>query len=294
MFPFFTTKSRHHPLILAYHALNVHAPGTTHASNDHVALAEDLACLRRMRYRVVSLPWLVQLWLAGEWRQIESQRWVALTFDDGTDLDVHDFNHPVLPGQPVPSFRRILQQHRPLRVGPFSWKHYPMAVSFVIASPAARQAMDQACMLGQQDMNDDWWAQAAQEGWIGIANHSWDHNHECVSPVAQREQRKGNFLVIDNLDDARAQVVQAQHYIAQRSAGRSLPYFAYPYGDVSDYLRREFFPLHQAEHGLQACFSTVAEPLTRHSERWALPRYVCGHHWKSSEELAQLLRQAAA
>ena len=44
--------------ILTYHAL--HAPGWDYDSNDHVALATDLALLRQLDYRIVPLSVLVQ------------------------------------------------------------------------------------------------------------------------------------------------------------------------------------------------------------------------------------------
>ena len=41
--------------------------------------------------------------------------------------------------------------------------------------------------------------------------------------------------------------------------------------------------------GLWAAFGTQGQPVTADSELWNLPRYVCGWHWKSPEELEALL-----
>jgi hypothetical protein len=65
--------------------------------------------------------------------------------------------------------------------------------------------------------------------------------------------------------------------------------FAYPYGETNDYLVRDYLPNRIAEHRLRAAFGTDPEPVTRESERWNLPRYVCGHHWRSADALAALL-----
>ena len=43
---------------------------------------------------------------------------------------------------------------------------------------------------------------------------------------------------------------------------------------------------------VRAAFSTEPAPVSRRTNRWWIPRYVCGHHWKSSDELQSILRDA--
>jgi hypothetical protein len=45
--------------VLAYHAL--HAPDKDYASNDHVALEEDLKLIRRLGFRVAPLAEIAEL-----------------------------------------------------------------------------------------------------------------------------------------------------------------------------------------------------------------------------------------
>ena len=168
------------------------------------------------------------------------------------------------------------------------------ATSFVIASPNARAAMDRACVFDRGWMNESWWPEAVATGLVGIANHSWDHNHECMDRVAQRNQEKGNFFCIDTQADADAQIRDAARYIVTRAPNPSAGLFGYPYGHVNDFLRKDYLPSQAAsdEPFVNAAFSTDAGCITRDSDRWNLPRYVCGWHWKSSAELQAILLAA--
>jgi len=42
-----------------------------------------------------------------------------------------------------------------------------------------------------------------------------------------------------------------------------------------------------------AAFGDGAQPVTPAADRWNLPRYICGWHWKSPDALAAILRGAA-
>ena len=78
--------------ILTYHAL--HAPGWDYASNDHVALERDLAEIKSVGFRVVSLQRIAQAVIAGAVEELARHRLVGISFDDGTDHDYLDFSHP--------------------------------------------------------------------------------------------------------------------------------------------------------------------------------------------------------
>jgi hypothetical protein len=43
---------------------------------------------------------------------------------------------------------------------------------------------------------------------------------------------------------------------------------------------------------MRAAFGDGATPTTMHSDRWNLPRYICGWHWKSPDELRKILSGA--
>lgn len=165
----------------------------------------------------------------------------------------------------------------------------PRAVSFAIADPDARAQIDRACLAGRGHWRDTWWAEAAQSDVLRIAVHSWDHTHVAVTSIRQREQKKGTFLGIDNEADADVQITAAQRYIWFRTAGMSAPYFAYPYGEAPDYLRREYFPGFPERHRIRAAFGTQGAYAAPGLDRWHIPRFVCGQHWRSPEELQAIL-----
>lgn len=269
--------------VLCYHSWTMGSG--RYEGDDHIALAQDLKLLGARGYRVLPLPQLMEM-LKGKCPPGVSwgDKLVGLSFDDGRDHDFVDAADES--GRAVPSMHRVLEEGR-------AWVEVcgngPMAVSFVIASPDARQLLDVTCGNGLNQWRDDWWAECAARGLIGIANHSWDHVHDTLPAVRQRENRKGSFLAIDTFDDAEAQIAEAQRYLAGRTAGRALPIFGYPYGHVPAYLRDEYFPAHGERIGIEAAFGTGGASVRPESPLWDIPRFVCGWHWRNPEELAALL-----
>lgn len=124
---------------------------------------------------------------------------------------------------------------------------------------------------------------------IGIESHSWDHNHPDLDHVAQRDQLKGDFRNIDTFADCDVQVAGSADYIAGRLNGARPTLFAYPWGQASEYLRREYFPGYRDRHGFRAAFTTDPKPVSKTDSIWALPRFVFGRDWKSPAQLAGLL-----
>jgi len=272
--------------ILTYHALNI--SGNDYATNDHVAFASDLELVTRAGWQIQPLHRIVDcLFDAGG---TLPEKTIAFTFDDATDFDFADLPHPT--AGPQRSMLNILRDFAAAHPGAQPGLH---ATSFVIAAPEARAAMDRACIIDRGWMNDHWWPEAVASGLMGIANHSWDHNHECMARVAQRNQEKGNFFCIDTEADADAQVREAARFIAARAPNPSVALFGYPYGHVNAFLSKDYLPRQAAspEPFVKAAFGTDAGFMSSDSDRWNLPRFVCGWHWKSSEELAALLRDPA-
>ena len=80
--------------------------------------------------------------------------------------------------------------------------------------------------------------------------------------------------ILKTFEECVLQVWRAGEFIAQR-AHRSRPqFFAYPYGTSSTYIRENYFPEH----------------VTMQSNRWSLPRYVCGSDWKTPEGFERTLK----
>ena len=268
--------------VLTYHAL--HAPGDDYESNDHTALEADLRVLCALRYRIAPLADVARH-VAGEGAAyLDEGAWAALSFDDGPDWDYCDYDYD---GRRFKSFHRILMEAQ--RPDGFP---APTAVSFVIASPQARERLDVVCGAGRGRWGDAWWSEAATTGIVGIGNHSWDHAHASLDRIAQRDQRKGTFLGIDSYDDADLQIRRAEEYIRGRVGGATARLFAHPYGEAPDYLVEEYFPRFRSEHGIDAAFITGGDYAAAGANRWKIPRFVCGEHWKSPEDLIKLLTAA--
>lgn len=272
--------------ILTYHALD--ATGTTYETNNHVALAEDIRVMASCGFRVVSASRVVDA-IAGEAPPLE-ERCVAITFDDAPDFDYHDVTRPDL--GLVKSFARVLKEGSSL-FSRLTGRGRLCATSFAIASPEARAVLDRTCIAGLGEWRDDWWQAAQREGYLQIGNHSWDHTHPTLPTVSQREQRKGDFFGIDTYEDADAQIRCAEDYIEGKLGRPSARLFAFPYGEPVDYLVHEYLPRFAAEHRQRAAFINDSDYATMSTNRWRIPRFVCGWQWKSPEELAGILERAA-
>ena len=269
-------------VVLAYHSQNV--SGHQYASNDHIALAADLAEIQRRALPLISLHQVAQALLSKNFSALPPIA-VALSCDDGTLLDWEDFEHPDYGRQS--SFDSIVTAH--LRITGESPEN--MLTAFVIASKEARRAIDIGCYGGIPLSNDRWWREAAISRRVAIENHSWDHVHACVPVVAQQTQIKSDFRAVATLNDADRQIRQAADFIDRALTGTDhfTSLFAYPYGHVNDYLAKEYLPHHVEEHRVQAAFTTVPEMLTHDSDRYQLPRFVCGEAWNTPEEFSRIL-----
>ena len=267
--------------VLTYHSINI--AGNDYDTNDHVALDDDLNRIHGLGLRVVPLSNVVDV-LLGRAPESSVDNAVALSFDDGSWFDWYDLDHPTCGRQR--GFAHILRNFSS-RVG-----YDAHATSFVIVSPQAREILDRTCMIGAGWWSDAWWPQAARDGRIAIESHSWDHNHHTLPQTAQREQVKGTFRSIDSYSAADAEIRQAADWLDAHCAPRRSHLFAYPYGESNAYLVEDYLPRHASEHRLDAAFDTAGKPVEMSSNRWLLPRYVCGQHWKTPEALEALLRDA--
>jgi hypothetical protein len=104
---------------------------------------------------------------------------------------------------------------------------------------------------------------------------------------------RGTFQSVATFDAAEAEIAQAAARLREVAPNPGDALFAYPYGEATDYLVQEYFPRHHVRIGVTAAFATAGAPVTEGSDRWRMPRYVCGDHWKSPGELARLLRDVA-
>jgi peptidoglycan/xylan/chitin deacetylase (PgdA/CDA1 family) len=269
--------------ILTYHAL--HAPGWEYHENDHIALEQDLALIDSLGFRVVPLSVLVSHLFNKPDARLEQGTFVALSFDDGPDVDYIDFHHPDWGS--LLSFYSLL-----LKWPELGWDGgTPVGTSFVIASPVARAELDRTCIAGRNEWRDDWWLEAATQGTLEIANHSWDHTHNSLASLVVGPEHRGTFSTISSFEDADAEILNAEKFIREKTNGKSTPLFAYPYGENNDFLIDEYFPARS--QWIRAAFATGGEPVTKSSNRWNLPRYVCGDHWKTSDELMRILTLSA-
>ena len=267
--------------VLAYHAANVSGPD--YAQNDQVALAADLATLHREGWRVVPLRWVVEQRLGLVQRDLD--RCVALSCDDGTDLDWRAVDWPGIGRQPGlhSVLLAFLREH-----GSKAQPDLHLSC-FVIASPEARARMDSACLHGRSWIGEDWWPAAQRSGLLSIECHSWDHNHACLGDAGMDGLPRGDFFVIDDPQRARVEIDQALDYINARLMPSRCRLFCYPYGHVAPYLRDEYLPANAQRLGLLGAFGDAIGPVTMDSAVWNLPRHICGPHWSSPQQLLSML-----
>ncbi len=270
--------------VLTYHSL--HAPGNDYVSNDHIALEDDLALIRSLGFAVVPLSYVVDCLINGAHINLNERRLLALSFDDGSDHDYIDFAYTGIPT--LKSFYTLLVEHK----AQINSEHAQLvnATSFVVASPEARTVLDRSCIAGRDQWRDVWWKEANDSKILDIANHSWDHCHPSLQEIAQRDQQKGSFYGIDNYADANRQILAAELFISEKLMGQTNGLFAYPFGEYNDFLVHEFFPKNADTY--TAAFTTGGEYITADSNRWCLPRFVCGEHWRSTTGLANILRES--
>jgi hypothetical protein len=264
--------------VLAYHAM--HVSGNSYEDNDHVAFARDLEIIAGLGLRVCPLTEIVSAVERDDLGAVAGC--VGITFDDGSDFDFRDLPHPSWGDQ-----RSIFS----ILWGASRTGRHPTleATSFTIVSPEARRELDVKCMIGMQWWNDDWWAVADASGLLRIESHSWDHNHECLT-ASRATASRGTFKLANDAE-ANAQIRDANAYLCDRRGRHGAVLLAYPYGDASDYITREYMPQGMNVHGIRAAFTTEGKPISRGADRWQLPRYVFRSHWKSEGDLERILRE---
>jgi peptidoglycan/xylan/chitin deacetylase (PgdA/CDA1 family) len=269
--------------ILTYHASNI--SGNTYATNDARALESDLQLLTDRGFSIWPLHQVLTAWLDRS-PQLEDGRIACLTCDDGTDFDFRDIEHPTC--GPQRSVHGVLADF-----GATHAREQPSLniTAFVIVSPEARAHLDTTCLAGGGWYNDDWWRAAVDSGRMDVANHSWDHNHETIAQTPHPGVRRGTFRSIVTRELADFQIRQAGDYLRSIAPNRGAQLFAYPYGDANAYLVSDYFPKHAAELDIIAAFTTRSDFLSESTNRWAVPRFTCGHDWSSPQELDRILRR---
>jgi len=232
-------------------------------------------------FRVVPLTQVVDALLS---HTALPERALAITLDDGTDFDFHDRVHPTQGMQRgmLNILLDFVDEHGAARQPQLH------ATAFVVASPGARVELDRRSMVGEGWWGDDWWPQAVASGRLDIGNHSWDHNHALVTHTPPRAAAD-TFETVDTREIADYQIRQAYDYITRKAHNAAADLFAYPFGETNEFLLREYLPAGPARTGVRAEFTTKPAHVTQQSNRWALPRYVCGSAWRSSHELRALL-----
>ncbi len=264
--------------ILTYHSQNI--AGNTTRNNDHVALAADLDSLHSAGCRFIPLETLVKGLFDGASLPVH-QTLICLTFDDGCDFDVRTLDFP---GHGVQAgFLQIMEAF--IRTHGIEAQPELHATSFVIASPDARSRIDRKSLFGLNHMSDDWWREADEHPLMAIGNHGWDHNHPDLD---DGPYPRGGFEMVSELEHCQNQVVIASDFIKGKT-GRRPSLFAYPFGESSDFIRNEYFPQQRDEHHCLAAIGTQSGLATSQSDRWNMPRFVCGRDWSTPAELLTAL-----
>ncbi len=265
--------------ILTYHANNIN--GRIYQNNDLVALAADLKVIHELGLNVIKMDQLIA-WHQGQLADDHVKNAVVLSCDDGTWFDYYDVEHPFHGHQT--SLFNTLKNHQQT-----TGQRVHMT-NFVIVSAEARTVLDKTCLIGQGWWTDEWWTLAQQSGLMAIANHSWDHNHGVLD---NENHNDDSFRCINTQAACDRQIKQAQNHLHRfMGPGYQCPYFAYPYGNFSEYLRHEYLPKFGHQLGLVAAFTTEAAHVTKQSQLWAMPRFVCNNDWHSAESLTKILTES--
>jgi peptidoglycan/xylan/chitin deacetylase (PgdA/CDA1 family) len=274
-------------VVLGYHSQN--CGGYDYSSNNHLAFQSDLRSVYRHNLPVISLRDIAEKISSGNSAALPP-RFVALSCDDGSLLDWHDYEHPQFGLQR--SFANILRDH----LTEHGLRGTGLLTAFVIASPDARKAIDIGCYGGIPLSEDDWWPAAAREGLLAIENHSWDHVHPELPEHLLEPDSAGNFYSIDSHAKADLQVRTASEFIDRHLAatGQRTSLFAYPYGHDSTFLSQDYLPRCRQEHGIIGAFTTEPKFVDAKTAVYEIPRMVCGDAWRTPEQFDDMLKQLIA
>lgn len=262
--------------ILAYHSQNI--ANNEYHGNDHVAFQADMSFLIKNNFKFLSALDLVMALRERRLNKLAPKS-VVVTFDDGPIYDAQDFKHPDHGYQK--SMSNIMREHQTRRF--LFWKKNISATSFVIASDQAREEIG-SIENGANYLKNDFWSDNTNLLEIGV--HSWDHVHPLSSEARMHADSLERFDKINDLDYMNQQVIKASRSIKNISGSKFSPVFAYPYGLYSDFLVNQYLP-NQTE--VMGAFTTDGRYCDDQTNFWAIPRFVCGHHWKSAEEFKKLM-----
>jgi peptidoglycan/xylan/chitin deacetylase (PgdA/CDA1 family) len=266
--------------ILTFHSHNI--SGNTYETNDHVALDATLGVLEKRRIPVVRLLAVARHLARGTFDALP-QRFACITFDDGSEYDWRDLAHPQ--HGPQRSMFSMLRSHSRSLLG-LAWLRRANATSFVIASDSARREISAQALGDESMMTDRWWREAQASGLMDIGSHGWHHVHPAVSEMRSHPELIERFDRVASEEDARLHVDRAFASIRERAGGDSAAVFAYPYGQVSDFLADEYLP---RQERIVAAVAAYPRPVMADTDRWRIPRFVCGPDWSSVEGLEKLL-----
>lgn len=264
--------------VLTYHAGNI--SGNSYQTNDRIAFQSDLYTLHHLGFCIISLHALID-WVLGlkELPQKDTPL-VALSCDDGLDQDFLDGDF--LQYGPQKSLYNLLKDFQN-EVGIQQQPHAHLT-AFVIADAKARQIIAKKSLRGQSLLNDSWWQTANESPLMSIENHSWDHRHpDIYSPDL------AHFSIIESATEADRQIIQAKHEI-DRLANTDSQLFCYPWGQTNNYLTQEYLPNRAARAGIKAAFTCEPKAVSKTTNRWLVPRFVCGPDWHSPQQLQKLLK----
>ena len=271
--------------ILTYEPMRI--DGDAYGENDLKALAADLSHLTQAGFEIRPLRSIVDAWLDNRGADLDG-RIAAIACDNGADFDYRDLPHPKW--GPQRSVFNILRDFGAAHPGAQPRLN---ATSFTVVSPEARAALDRTCMLGQGWWSDDWWREAIASGLLHVANHSWDHNHETLPESFSVGVARGNFLAINDERLADHEIRRAAMHLARHAPNPGAGLFAYPYGQLNDFLARDYFPRNGEALGIRAAFTTRAGFLEPGCGRWEIPRFMFRRDWTTPAQLLQVLEAAA-
>lgn len=277
--------------VFVYHSSAVKAP-CDYNNYASVTLEADLENFHARGITVIPLYWLAE-WARG-YRDGSTlpDKVVAITADDGMDLDWYTLYLPNNDCGPLrKSFKTVIQEFKARHPEyPF---YSPHVSSFVIASPVARSWLSPDGPTGSQYFTDAWWGEAQASGFMEIYNHGSDHDTGALTfqqfdsalqiyvPIGGYVngawQGEDTFNRISNYTVSNYEVTKAATFITTK-IGQWPDLFAYPFGNATPALQT-YFANYQGEHQTLAAFTSVPQYVSRSSSPYLMPRFVSGDAW---------------
>jgi hypothetical protein len=267
--------------VLTYHSNNI--AGNDYTGNDHVAFAADLRLIDDLGLRIVPLQRVVDRLLGRHADDLH--HCVALTCDDGTDFDHVDIDHPTDGLQRslfncLRDFRNAARRRGPAGPAPDQLRDFRSRRARTDGQGVhGRTWLDERGVVARSRLfgpDGDREPQLGPQPSVPAdarVRSAWS----AATSSRSRPKRRPNSRLRKRRTTCRRASAAGRVCSATRSAISANTY-------TETGCRRA---AHRSASTLPS--ATARPPVTESGDRWNLPRYICGWHWKTPDELRAIL-----